>query len=234
LCGGPHKTGARKCKAKPKKGESEEEPPVKKTVRVVAPSDEAGPSRDSSVAANPLIEVTPSVVYSVVVVEGLKAKAYGIYTDRGVITQGHIVEGSETFKIYPIYSPANCEVIAIAAIKKFPGDTDLILVPLKMSICIPVAFKSFLPLSKATNSPTPNGAVICPTGVCSGVVTYKPDVPTELLINGGTKAGMCGSPYVVNAKIVGFHAFGNNNGKDNGAFAVTPELLTWLAGQPKN
>jgi len=207
----------------------------KKKAKKVEPSDEASAStRDSAVATNPLVETPTQILYSVVVVEGVSSKAFGVYTDRGVLTQSHIVAGSETIKVYPPYAPANVEAVPQGVVLKVPGDSDLILLPVKVSNCTPVEYKAFGTLSRVTNSPTPKGAISCPLGTVTGVITYKPDCPEELLINGGTKAGMCGSPYIVNQKIVGLHAFGNNNGKDNGAYAVTPELLKWLAAQPKN
>jgi hypothetical protein len=197
-------------------------------------SEASASTRDSAVTSNPLVEYSEQLNFSVVVVESPKARAYGVYTDRGVVTQSHIVAGADTFKIFAPYAPGNCEVVSSASIISAPGDSDLILVPIKVANCRPAAFTSLACLNKATNVPSPRGSILCPSGHQTGIITYKPDCATELLIQASTRAGMCGSPYVVSNKIVGFHAFGNNNGVDNGAFAVTAELLKWLNAQPKN
>jgi len=189
--------------------------------------------KQSAVPSNPIVETSPQILYSVVVVEGAGATAFGIYTDRGVITQAHIIEGGDTIKVYPPYAPANSETFPRSAVVVFPGDAELILLPMRVSNCAPVSYKTFAELKGMSDGPE-QGAVVCPIAVTNGRVSYKPNCPTELLIAGGTKAGMCGSPYVCRQKIVGFHAFGNNNKKDNGAFAVTPDFLKWLNLQPKN
>jgi hypothetical protein len=189
---------------------------------------------DSSVPANPLLEYSDAILASVVVVQSSSATGYGVYTDRGIITQKHIV-GSGDFSVAPWYSPGTLTQFKASALLLFPKSVELVLVPGKILNATPLAMASFVPLkAHLGTSSSIRGAIAYPGGSAVGSVSYKPNLEEELLINVGTKAGMCGCPYVVKGQIVGFHAFGNNNRSNNGGLAITPALREWLVGQRKN
>jgi len=208
--------------------------PLPPTPKAKKPAPKPVRSLDSAVASNPLVEFSEDLLASVVVILGNEGRGYGIYTDRGVLTQSHVI-GTGDFTVAPFYAPAmktNCKQINV---NRYNGHAEIVLVNADVSNCTGIALQSFMTLNKRNNgAAASHGAIVCPSGSVSGSISYKPGVADELLIVGGTKAGMCGCPYVVGQKIVGFHLFGNNNGVNNGGLAVTEPIMKWLGTFKKN
>jgi len=189
---------------------------------------------DSAVPSNPLIEHGEAILAAVVKVSGATDAAFGIYTDRGVLTEKHIIEQG-AIKVAPWFSPAILTEIPRDAVVPIPGSLELVLLKTRINNCTAVDIRSFTPLVEQLKGDLSKmGTIVNPAGSISGMVNYKPGASEELLIHASTKAGMCGLPYVVNGKIVGVHAFGNNNQVNNGGLAITETIKKWLGQQQKN
>jgi hypothetical protein len=177
-----------------------------------------------------MVEHDDAIMAATVRVSG-KGSGFGIHTDRGILTQRHII-GTGDFSSWNYWAPGEKASFAQKDAVPCPCAPELVLVKGRILGGVTVPLQRFAPLSKFPAGSY--GAVVSPIASTNGTMSYQPGDPTLVDISASTKAGMCGAPHTVSNHIVGSHAWGNNNGENNSAIAIDEGILRWLATFPKN